>query len=79
LLPERALFRNFSVTQNVATEHTSLSERERQAVEQVAEQRGISFDEAVELMAKEGLAARIRKKTGRAPAKVFQLPTNRRT
>jgi predicted kinase len=57
----------------VATEPTALSERERQAVQQVADQRGISFDEAVEQMAKEGLASRVRRKTGRAPAKVFEL------
>lgn len=58
-------------------ENTSLSERERQAVEQVAQQRGLTFDEAIEQMAKEGLAARVRRKTGRVPAKVFQLPRGR--
>lgn len=58
----------------MATEHTALSERERQAIEQVAQQRGISFDEAVEQMAKEGLASRVKRRTGRSPAKVYQLP-----
>jgi predicted kinase len=58
----------------VATEPTALSERERQLVEQVAQQRGITFDEAVEQMAKEGLAARVKRKTGRAPAKVYSIP-----
>jgi len=57
----------------VPQEQTALSERERQAIEQVAQQRGISFDEAVEQMAKEGLAARVRRRTGRAPAKVYEL------
>jgi predicted kinase len=57
----------------VAIEHTALSERERQAIEQVAQQRGITFDEAVEQMAKEGLAARVKRKTGRSPAKVYEL------
>jgi hypothetical protein len=61
----------------VANEPTSLSERERQAVEQVAQQRGTTFEEAVEQMAKEGLAARVRRKTGRAPARVYELPRNR--
>jgi predicted kinase len=74
LPPELALFRNFSVTQNVASEPTSLSEREREAVQRVADQRGVSFEEAVEQMAKEGLASRVRRKTGRAPAKVYELP-----
>lgn len=54
-------------------EQTALTDRERKAVEQVAEQRGISFDEAIEQMAKEGLASRVRRKTGKAPAKVYEL------
>lgn len=57
----------------MATEQTALSEKERNAVEQVAAQRGITFDEAAEQMAKEGLASRVRRKTGRAPAKVYEL------
>jgi predicted kinase len=62
----------------VPAEQTALSERERQAIEQVAEQRGITFEEAVEQMAKEGLASRVRRKTGRAPAKVYDM-TRRKT
>ena len=58
----------------MATEHTALSERERAAVQQVAEQRGITFEDAVEQMAKEGLASRVRRKTGRAPARVYDMP-----
>lgn len=54
-------------------QQTALSEKERQAVEQIAQQRGVSFDEAVEQLAKEGLASRVRKKTGRLPAKVYEL------
>lgn len=57
----------------MATEQTALSERERQAIEQVAQQRGIAFEEAVEQMAKEGLASRVRRKTGKAPARVYEL------
>jgi hypothetical protein len=57
----------------VATEPTALSERERRLVQQVAEQRGITYEEAAEQMAKEGLASRVRRKTGKAPAKVFEL------
>lgn len=52
---------------------TALSEQQRRAVEQVAEQRGVTFEEAVEQLAKEGLASRVRRKTGRAPAKVYEL------
>jgi predicted kinase len=61
----------------VPQEHTALSERERQAIEQVAQQRGVTFEEALEQMAKEGLASRVRRKTGRAPAKVYQIPPRR--
>ena len=58
----------------MSTEPTAFSDRERQAVQQVAEQRGITFEEAVEQMAKEGLASRVRRKTGRAPARVYDMP-----
>lgn len=54
-------------------EHMALSDREREVVQRVADQRGISFEEAVEQMAKEGLASRVRKKTGKAPARVYEL------
>lgn len=57
----------------VPAEQTALSEKERQAVQQVADQRGVSFEEAAEQMAKEGLASRVRRKTGRAPARVYDL------
>jgi hypothetical protein len=55
-------------------EQTAFSERERNAVQQVADQRGITFEEAAEQMAKEGLASRVRRKTGRAPARVYEMP-----
>lgn len=57
----------------MATQQTALSEQERQLVEQVAHQRGITFEEAVEQLGKEGLASRVRKKTGRVPAKVYEI------
>lgn len=53
---------------------TAFSERERHAIEQVAQQRGVSFEEAVQQMAKEGLARRVRRKTGRTPARVYEIP-----
>lgn len=52
---------------------TALSEKERQAVERVAQQRGITFEEAVEQMAREGLASRVRRKTGKLPARVYEI------
>jgi len=61
----------------VATEQTAFSDRERAAIEAVAAQRGVTFEEAIEQLAKEGLASRVRKKTGRAPARVYDLSTRR--
>lgn len=60
-----------------AEDQTALSDRERELVEQVAQQRGVSVEEAIEQMAKEGLAQRVRRKTGRMPAKVYSIPTRR--
>lgn len=54
--------------------YTSLTDREREAVQQVAAQRGVTFEEAAEQLAKEGLASRVRRKTGRAPARVIEMP-----
>lgn len=59
------------------TDHTALSEREKSLVEQVAQQRGIPFEEAVAVLAKEGLAARVKRKTGRLPARVIDFPKRR--
>lgn len=58
----------------MAIEQTALSERERDALQRVADQRGITFEEAAEQMAKEGLASRVRRKTGKAPARVYDMP-----
>jgi predicted kinase len=55
-------------------EQTALTEQEREAVEQVAQQRGVTFEEAAEQLGKEGLASRVRRKTGRAPARVYDMP-----
>lgn len=57
----------------MANEQTALSDREREAVQRVADQRGVSFEDALEQMAKEGLASRVRRKTGKAPARVYEL------
>jgi predicted transcriptional regulator len=54
-------------------EKTNLSDRELELVRQVAELRGISIEEAADQLRREGLEQRFRKKTGRAPAKVYTL------
>jgi predicted transcriptional regulator len=59
-------------------EHTSMSDRERALIEQVAQERDISFEEAAEQLAKEALAARVRRGTGRGPARVYDLASRRK-
>lgn len=51
-----------------------MSEAERQAIERVAHERGVTFEEAAGQLAKEGLASRVRRRTGKAPARVYDLP-----
>lgn len=50
-----------------------MSEQERMAVERIAAQRGVTFEQAAEQMCKEGLALRVRRVTGRPPAKVYDF------
>lgn len=59
------------------TEQTAVSEAERNAIERVARERGVTFEEAAEQLAKEGLASRVRRRTGKAPARVYQMPARR--
>lgn len=54
-------------------EKTNLSDREMDLVRQVAELRGITVEEAADQLRREGLEQRFRKKTGRAPARVYDI------
>lgn len=49
-------------------ETTAFTDRERALIEQVAKERGISFDEAAAQLASEGLARRVQVRTKRRPA-----------
>lgn len=49
-------------------ETTAFTDRERALIEQVAAERGISFNEAAAQLASEGLARRVQKRTGYRPA-----------
>jgi predicted transcriptional regulator len=57
----------------VPEEKTTLSEREMELVRQVAEQWGVSVEEAANRLRREGFDQRVRRNTGRAPAKVYDL------
>ena len=49
-------------------EQAAFADRERELIEQIARERGLTFEEAVGELMKEGLASRVRKKTGRRPS-----------
>ena len=50
-----------------------LTEREREVIKRIAERDGISEDEAASNLVSAALARRVRKKTGKGPAKVYGL------
>jgi hypothetical protein len=52
---------------------TSMSDEERGLVEAVAKLYGITEEEAHDCLAKTSLARRVRKRTGKAPAKVYSI------
>ena len=54
-------------------EETTLSDRERALVQQIADSRGITFEEAADQLRSEGMARRFRKGLRRAPAKVYDI------
>ena len=49
-------------------ETTAFTDLERRLIEIVANERGVSFEEVVNALAREGLAKRVRKKTHRNPS-----------
>lgn len=52
----------------MAVDQTSFTDSERAVIEQVAVLWGVTFEEAVSRLGSDGLAARVRKRTGRRPA-----------
>lgn len=52
---------------------TALSDRELELVRRIAKRDGISEDEAATNLAKTALARRVRKRTGKGPAKVYGM------
>jgi predicted transcriptional regulator len=60
------------VTEKVL-ELTALSAKELELIERVARRDGISIDEAATNLGKAGLARRVKKRTGKNPAKVYSI------
>ena len=54
----------------------SLTDRELAIVQAVANERGISVEEAFEQLAHEAIEQRFRRHTGRAPARVYPMRKN---
>lgn len=55
------------------SDHANLTKAEREIVQRIADRDGVTLDEAATRLAKEGLARRVKKRTGKAPAKVYDL------
>lgn len=51
----------------------SFSDREREILERVAAERGISMEEAADQLIHEAIAQRFKQRLGRVPAQVYQL------
>ena len=52
---------------------TAFTAKEMELIERVAKRDGITADEAATNLGKAALARRVRKRTGRGPARVFQM------
>lgn len=52
---------------------TTLTQREREMVKRIAARDGISEDEAASNLVSAALARRVKKRTGKAPAKVYSM------
>jgi hypothetical protein len=53
--------------------HTNLTRQERDVLKQIAERDGITEDEAATQLVKAALERRVRRRTGKGPARVVQL------
>ncbi len=52
-------------------DETTLARAERNAVKRIADRDGVTEDEAATRLVKAALARRVKKRTGKAPAKVY--------
>lgn len=68
------LKKNMQEEQRVPDEQVDFSQREHAVLMRVAQQMGVSVQEATEFMAKQGLASRVSRRAGRVPAQVYQFP-----
>ena len=57
---------------------TALTAKERELIQRIAQRDGITEDEAATNLVKAALARRVKKRTGKNPARVYQLPRKNR-
>lgn len=57
----------------MADETLVLSKEEAELAHRIAKSRGISVEEAAELIVKKSIAHRVRLRTGKGPAKVYSI------
>lgn len=51
----------------------SLTKEEAELAKEIAQQKGITEEEAASLVIKGGIARRVKKRTGKSPAKVYSI------
>lgn len=51
----------------------SFSDRERALIQRVADERGVTFEEATDQLAHEAIAQRFKQRLGRVPAQVYTM------
>jgi hypothetical protein len=58
-------------------DNTTLTKSERELVKRIADRDGVTEDEAATRLVKQALARRVKKRTGKAPARVYQIKGKR--
>ena len=54
-------------------DRTTLTRQERDLVKRIADRDGVTEDEAATRLVKQALARRVKKRTGKTPAKVYEV------
>lgn len=54
--------------------HANLTRAERELVQKIADRDGVSLDEAASRLGRQAIARIVKRRTGKAPAKVYSLP-----
>jgi hypothetical protein len=58
-------------------DNTTLTKSERELVKRIADRDGVTEDEAATRLVKQALARRVKKRTGKAPARVYPIKGKR--